>query len=384
MKKSEKLLDAIGQIDDRLVEEAAKAGRTSAVPAAGTAGNINAPEQETEKLSAGEHVRKSGKNTGSRKQPVARENRKKAGNRASLYRWQGALAACAVLAVCVGIFSLLNREGLILSPSKSGSVASQELAMDEAVGSAADSSMAEGAAAAAEEAAAAGAAFSAGAADDQAIEDAADDQFAAAAAEDRPAENAEPAVRSCDGMEDAAGSSAENAAVTSSDTMAAQPEGYALEAEEDPESETVNAKESGTEQKTSQEADKGAGSAEDTAESEASTVTVSVKKSSAKSVTFVVANGRDREILFGKAFGLEKLVGESWQTVIPEKEAAWDSVGIVLGAGDSYEETVVLDSFYGKLPAGQYRLVKSYTLPAGKEPEGLETYPMYAEFTVSE
>lgn len=380
MKKSEKLLDAIGQIDDRLVEEAAKTGRTSAVPAAGTAGNINVPEQETEKLSAGEHVRKSGKNTGSRKQPVARENGKKAGNRASLYRWQGALAACAVLAVCVGIFSLLNREGLILSPSKSGSAASQELAMEEAVDSAADSSMAEGAAAAAEEAAAAGAAFSAGAADDQAIEDAADDQFAAAAAEDRPAENAEPAVRSCDGMEDAA----ENAAVTSSDTMAAQPEGYALEAEEDPESETVNAKESGAEQKTSQEADKGTGSAEITAESEASTVTVSVKKSSEKGVTFVVANGRDREILFGKAFELEKLVGESWQTVIPEKEAAWDSVGIVLGAGDSYEETVVLDSFYGKLPAGQYRLVKSYMLAAGKEPEGLETYPMYAEFTVSE
>lgn len=362
MKKSEKLLDAIGQIDDRLVEEAAKTGRTSAVPAAGTAGNINVPEQETEKLSAGEHVRKSGKNTGSRKQPVARENGKKAGNRASLYRWQGALAACAVLAVCVGIFSLLNREGLILSPSKSGSAASQELAMEEAVDSAADSSMAEGAA------------------DDQAIEDAADDQFAAAAAEDRPAENAEPAVRSCDGMEDAA----ENGAVTSSDTMAAQLEGYALEAEEDPESETVNAKESGAEQKTSQEADKGTGSAEVTAESEASTVTVSVKKSSAKGVTFVVANGRDREILFGKAFELEKLVGESWQTVIPEKEAAWDSVGIVLGAGDSYEETVVLDSFYGKLPAGQYRLVKSYMLAAGKEPEGLETYPMYAEFTVSE
>lgn len=376
MKKSEKLLDAIGQIDDRLVEEGAKAGRTSAVPAAGKAGNINAPEQKTENRSAGEHVRKSGKNAGSRKQPIDRENRKKAGNRVSLYRWQGALAACAVLAVCVGIFSLLNREGLILSPSKSGSAASQEIAMEEAVGSAADSSMAEGASAAAEEAAVAGAAFSAGAADDQAIEAADDDQFAAAAAEDRPAENAEPAVRSRDGMEDAAGSSA--------DTMAAQPEGYALEAEEDPESEAANTKESGAEQKLSQEADKGAGSAEVTAESEASTVTVSVKKSSAKGVTFVVANGRDREILFGKAFELEKLMGESWQTVIPEKEVAWDSVGIVLGAGDSYEETVVLDSFYGKLPAGQYRLVKSYTLPAGKEPEGLETYPMYAEFTVSE
>lgn len=371
MKKSEKLLDAIGQIDDRLVEEAAKAGRTSAVHAAGKTDNTSAPAPETKNRSAGEQMRKSGKSTGSRKQPVVRENRKKTGNRVSLYRWQGALAACAVLAVCVGIFSLLNREGLILSSSKSGSAASQELAMDEAVGSAADSSMAEGAAAAAEEDTAAGALFSAGAADDQ---------FEAAAAEDQPAENAEPAVRSCDGMEDAA----ENTAVTSSDTMAAQPEGYALEAEEDPESEAVNTKESGAGQKLSQEADKGAGSAETTAESEASTVTVSVKKSSAKGVTFVVANGRDREILFGKAFELEKLMGESWQTVIPEKEAAWDSVGIVLGAGDSYEETVVLDSFYGKLPAGQYRLVKSYTLPAGKEPEGLETYPMYAEFTVSE
>lgn len=81
MKKSEKLFDAIGQIDDKYIEEAAHAHRG-----------------------------------------------------ARLVRWQGALAACAALLLCIGLYALLQADGLLLSPFGEKAEAPAEAALqDEAV-----------------------------------------------------------------------------------------------------------------------------------------------------------------------------------------------------------------------------------------------------------
>lgn len=376
MKKSEKLLDAIGQIDDRLVEEAAKSGRMDGMAAAEeTDGDSEQGLQANEKK--GVRADAAGKNAGDRKKALRGKKRNKSGYK--IYRWRGAVAACAVLAICVGVLGLLNREGLLLGPFGFGSSSKQEAAADTALSGAMDS----------------------GAASDAASAD--------SAAADLPAENAEAPA---EGVQTASDQTA-----GSPDAMEAQPEGHAAE-EAAPEEEAAAAEQ----QKTGREADKSAQDAktgtgleaamseeadssaeeknaealcelsertqqsgqESTATTEeASTIVVSVKESSAAGVTFEVENHGERAILFGREFELEQLVNGSWQTVAPKTEAAWDSVGIELGTGDAYEETVVLDSFYGKLPAGQYRLVKSYMLAAEKEPQGLEKYPMYVEFTVS-
>lgn len=376
MKKSEKLLDAIGQIDDRLVEEAAKSGRMDGMAAAEeTDGDSKQGLQADEKK--GVRADAAGKNAGGRKKALRGKKKNKSGYK--IYRWRGAVAACAVLAICVGVLGLLNREGLLLGPFGFGSSSNKEAAADTALSGAMDS----------------GAAWDAASAD--------------SAAADLPAENAEAPA---EGVQTASDQTA-----GSPDAMEAQPEGHAAE-EAAPEEEAAAAEQ----QKTGREADKSAQDAktgtgleaamseeadssveeknaealcelsertqqsgqESTATTEeASTIVVSVKESSAAGVTFEVENHGERAILFGREFELEQLVNGSWQTVAPKDEADWDAVGIELGTGDAYEETVVLDSFYGKLPAGQYRLVKSYMLAAEKEPQGLEKYPMYVEFTVS-
>lgn len=340
MKKSEKLLDAIGQIDDRLVEEAAKAGK-----------NVE--------VSAG--------------------SKRKAVNRAGMYRWQGALAACAVLAVCVGVFGLLNRGGLIFGPLKSGSAVTEEAAMDSAANCAMDS--------------AAGGALE-------------------AAPEEVPILN--EAAAGALGSGDASGQGiydedpGSEGGITGRSAKEDQPEAYALEAAEeemtrdtgiDPRSGDLPETNGRDDQAVKNEERKSSGeSAEkETApavtdvqqlqtgiDSAAGEVSVKVTESSVKGVTFVIQNKRDRAIHFGKAFTLERLTCEGWQEVTPQKEVVWDDAETVLDTDGSCEESVVLESCYGQLPAGQYRLVKYYMLAAGKEPQGLEEYPMYAVFTISE
>ncbi|MDO4292284.1 MAG: hypothetical protein Q4C65_03535 [Eubacteriales bacterium] len=79
MKKSEKLLDAIGEIDDKYIMDAA------AEPERGR-----------------ENGKMPGKKTGRKRLP---------------FGWQRALAACAALAVCVGLAALLQTRGLLIGPA---------------------------------------------------------------------------------------------------------------------------------------------------------------------------------------------------------------------------------------------------------------------------
>ena len=103
MKKSgsEKLLDAIGQIDDELIEAAAKV------------------REET----GGADWATTGK----------KRHRAKAGGfltgRKAVLRWQGALAACAALAVCIGLIGLLNRSSVLPGPYFGGKGSKDESAV---------------------------------------------------------------------------------------------------------------------------------------------------------------------------------------------------------------------------------------------------------------
>lgn len=103
MKKSgsEKLLDAIGQIDDKLIEAAAKVREETGGTDWATAGK--------------------------------KRHRTKAGGfltgRKAVLRWQGALAACAALAVCIGLIGLLNRSSALPGPYFGGKGSKDESAV---------------------------------------------------------------------------------------------------------------------------------------------------------------------------------------------------------------------------------------------------------------
>lgn len=309
MKRSEKLLDAIGQIDDKLVTEAAQAGRT--------------PGSRT-------------------------KNRKKKKKMAKMYRWQGALAACAVLAVCVGVIGLLNRSGMLLGPLSSGSSGAEEMALD----------------ASAQDAAAGSADISAQSA--EAVPE------AAAESHEVTAESPEVISRQ---------SSAPDMA------EAALEEGNAdqemKEAGQNVQSSGITASDSATDEEDSGISAQSSSQTEELAAA-AGPVAFTIRESDEKSVTFLIRNDGEQEIHFGEMFELERFVNDSWEKVIPEKEPVWNEAEISVGTGDTYEGTIVLDSCYGTLQPGRYRIVKTCQLADGEEPEGQETYPMYAEFTIGQ
>lgn len=334
MKRSEKLLDAIGQIDDKLVAEAAQAGRTSG----------------------------------------SRTKNKKKKKLAKIYRWQGALAACAVLAVCVGVIGLLSRSGMLLGPAGADSSGAEEMAMDDSAQDAAAGSAdisAQSAEAAAESSEATSRQASAPDMAEAAPEDGNTDQEMKEAGQ-----NVQSAGSAADGSaagEEDGGISAQSADQESTEQSQQQKNGGSAEATEKEQTDACSLPPVG----------------ESVAQSEELAAVMApalftIKESDEKGVTFLIKNEGEQEIYFGKAFELERFVNETWEMVVPEKEIVWNEVDISVGAGDTYEETIVLDSYYGALQPGRYRIVKTCQLAAGKEPEGQETYPMYAEFTIGQ
>lgn len=311
MKRSEKLLDAIGQIDDRLVEEAARAGKE---------------RQEGKKY------------------------RKK-----TLYRWQGALAACALIAVCVGIFGILKQSGMIFGPYGEKAADTAEMALEDsgvsmAVQVEADPTAGPEAAVTSNDEAAAP---NAGEMPEAEIE-----PYAQAAEEKEP----KPELAAAEAVPEALSENADQSRMAAAGNQDQNPA----------------AKEAGLSQSESI-ADGGLTLADGSDQ-----VTVSVKEISAERVTFILENRGDESICYGEAYELERLLGESWEKVQPKKVLIWNDGGYETKPGGSNEVVVNIGSAYGKLEPGQYRIVKEYWLESNAGTADYEKYPVYAEFAVAD
>lgn len=298
MKKSEKLLDAIGQIDDRLVEEVAKVSKT------GTDAGIGKPGKK---------------------------------KRLMMYRLQGAIAACVMLAVCAGIVSLVQRKGASSDQSGAGQIM-EEAAMDNG----ADAAAAEPADAGGEGLAAAsgvkGTYMTTG---EDGAQEKEDVQEVAELADD----SLEEAMKETAGEE------------KMQDSRSSLQKGQGAEEKRNDGAPMVQSEDSGG-------------------------VSGIVEESNALTVTYLIVNNGDRDIILLGEYALERLTEEEWRSVDPKAEVCWKDTEALVKAGDRYEKTVSLDKVYGELESGQYRLVKSYMLAAGKEPQGEEKYPLYMEFAV--
>lgn len=343
MKRSEKLLDAIGQIDDRLVEEAGKAG------------NVRQEAKEVlDKLPDGDRA--------DRDKKAGKRKKKANGGKHMLYRWQGALAACAVIAVCAGIFGILERKGMIFSPyGKSASDMAEMIS--ESPG--AEEAGQEEAASPAELEAMPEAAKTAGA------EEAARNEGQGSMA---TGENADQSNM-------ASGENADQSGMASGEN--ADQAGMASGKEPDQGSqENATAK-----QQNSFAGDAKSARSDQTAEEakdESGGVIVSVKESSAESVTFVLENESDETVCYDAKYGLERMTGESWEPVQPKEEVAWKDVAYYMRPGSSSEITANLGLAYGKLQAGQYRIVKEYWPESDEGSPDYDKYWVYVEFTVTD
>lgn len=259
MKRSGKLLDAIGQIDDRYIMEAAEP----------------APEEET-------------------KQPV-----KKAGT--VPLRWRRTAAAFAGLAACAVVAVWTLDQGAAVSPF---GAKTEETAAREAAG------------------------LSDGATEQQSEAELADEEAVPQAAAELPDEAAVP-----------------QAAAELPDEAVP----YAYTAEQSPQAAARMA---------SPEQQAGLRSAQaEMPEAAAAKVFASDIQADALTVTCtLVSEDTENTLLFGGEYYLEYLTEDGWQEIAPTGEIIWEDVAYELEPGGSLEKSWDLESAYGALDGGQYRI----------------------------
>ena len=259
MKRSGKLLDAIGQIDDRYIMEAAEP----------------APEKET-------------------KQPV-----KKAGT--VPLRWRRTAAAFAGLAACAVVAVWTLDQGAAVSPF---GAKTEETAAREAAG------------------------LSDGATEQQSEAELADEEAVPQAAAELPDEAAVP-----------------QAAAELPDEAVP----YAYTAEQSPQAAARMA---------SPEQQAGLRSAQaEMPEAAAAKVFASDIQADALTVTCtLVSEDTENTLLFGGEYYLEYLTEDGWQEIAPTEEIIWEDVAYELEPGGSLEKSWDLESAYGALDGGQYRI----------------------------
>ncbi len=259
MKRSGKLLDAIGQIDDRYIMEAAEP----------------APEKET-------------------KQPV-----KKA--RTVPLRWRRTAAAFAGLAACAVVAVWTLDQGAAVSPF---GAKTEETAAREAAG------------------------LSDGATEQQSEAELADEEAVPQAAAELPDEAAVP-----------------QAAAELPDEAVP----YAYTAEQSPQAAARMA---------SPEQQAGLRSAQaEMPEAAAAKVFASDIQADALTVTCtLVSEDTENTLFFGGEYYLEYLTEDGWQEIAPTGEIIWEDVAYELEPGGSLEKSWDLESAYGALDGGQYRI----------------------------
>ena len=323
MNRNEKLLDAIGQIDDSLILDAMEAGNGKVVS-----------------------IQEGRKNVGRKK--------KSSTKRAAVLRFQGALAACAVLAICLGIYGLLATEGLLISPF--AKKADTKMAVERTADMA--RVMPEEAAAPAKQEAPVTEAVSEAKVSETSLEAAAFDgqEEQAVAGEMTAIVTTETKI-------------VEESAATESVETEVGIEG------EDPEVEAIVAEmELALLQKPM------VMSLRPAAE-EVLPLQASLSEADGTDVTLTYSNNYETAtVTYGSMYTLELQGEEGWTEVPTLENIGWNAMLYILEPGKTSKETLLLSVIYGDLQAGHYRLVKNCTVEhEDQEPEEIV---IYTEFDI--
>jgi hypothetical protein len=79
---------------------------------------------------------------------------------------------------------------------------------------------------------------------------------------------------------------------------------------------------------------------------------------------YVISNKTDQTIYYGPEYHVEIKVDNQWYYI--EKEVEWDAGLRILDSDNMHSYVVNWSSYYGKLPRGEYRLVKT-AIVSGEE-----------------
>lgn len=376
MNKNEKLLEAIGMIDDHLIMEAQNAGKTAQTPIV----SIN-----------------------DRKKASVLRQKKHRIQKAAVLRFQGALAACAVLAICFGIYGMLSGGSLLISPFSGKEKAAEyarittESTTDMAAAVTEDAAQVPDASNKASEAKSVRETGSGTAIPEVLVEEAAEEE-----ASDTSSFTAESSVQESVKAESAAEEPADSGAAAQKESgntgeepiQEAQTKSICVEAETEAvsgETELALLQEPmvlslrGTDSVSVEEgAEKEQISGnETTASQETAVVKLEVKllKAAGTEVTLGYSNLYNEEIVtYGSMYELEQQTAKGWLKVPVLDGIAWVDILYELEPGKTAKETIRLTTMFGELPTGHYRLVKNCMVDHADQTQ--EEIVIYTEFDI--
>lgn len=100
-------------------------------------------------------------------------------------------------------------------------------------------------------------------------------------------------------------------------------------------------------------------------------------------ITISLVNYGEYELIYGEDYQIEKKVNDSWYTLKPAKELAWNDIGYILGVNNGSNNqsqlTHNLTPYKGHITGGTYRIIKSISV---QNVEQVNTFYIGAEFEV--
>ncbi len=88
-------------------------------------------------------------------------------------------------------------------------------------------------------------------------------------------------------------------------------------------------------------------------------------QSDAESVTLTITNASDKDYTYGAMWTLEAESSGSWEEVKPIDDLMWIEIAYVISPGQTNEDELKIKDYYGTLAPGNYRIVKMFTDPEG-------------------
>ena len=89
-------------------------------------------------------------------------------------------------------------------------------------------------------------------------------------------------------------------------------------------------------------------------------IVMTIKDKSDKELDLVIENKTDDEYVYGYVFELEVEKDEDWYRVPFKDNVAFIEIGIILKPKSNNNENIKLDTCFGELKKGKYRIVKEF------------------------
>ena len=89
-------------------------------------------------------------------------------------------------------------------------------------------------------------------------------------------------------------------------------------------------------------------------------IVISIKEQKEKDLTLSIENKTNNEYVYGYEFYLEQENDGKWNNVPFLKDVAFIEIGIILKPKGINNEKIKLETYFGKLEKGKYRIIKEF------------------------